>query len=285
MSDYDGGDQVEIVKEVMSPVSGLVVHPKKGLVFWSEGGDQPRIVRARMDGTEQKVLFHSRHEVLSPAGLSVDLVRDRIYWTDSSLHRISSADLDGSSVRVVLTDSQHLQQPVSVSVLEDWVYWSDVDTHTNNIYKANKFDGSGLVRIAEDQLQQSQIFVKAFHSVLQPNWKNYCQTRERKCSHICIPDIHEAKQTSCLCPPDWRLSEDNTTCQDRNKSKAVTSHFGLEEELEAHQNSQQKKNLILVLIIGLIGASLVLVILVSFILTHNYTGLTDSFSLDLSLGV
>ena len=247
---------MEVVKGLKSAPSGLAVHPKKGLIFWAEGGEEGRIVRAQMDGSNQEVLFHSRHEVLSPAGLTLDLVRDRIYWTDTSLHRISSANLDGSSVEVVLSDLQHLHRPGSVSVLEDWVYWTDVVADSTKVTKANKFSGSGVVTLTEARLQ-SQISVKAFHSVLQPQWPDLCQGKEERCPGLCVP--HLATTTACLCPQ-------NSTCRGKVRPPASNHTHVLEEEIEAHQSTQQKENYIIVLIIGLIGASLVLLILVSLIL-------------------
>ena len=244
---------MEVVKGLKSAPSGLAVHPKKGLIFWAEGGEEGRIVRAGMDGSNQEVLFHSRHEVLSPGGLTLDLVRDRILWTDSSLHRISSANLDGSSVEVVLSDLQHLHRPGSVSVLEDWVYWTEAGTDSTKVKKANKFSGSDVVTVTEARLQ-SQISVKAFHSVLQPQWTNLCQARQEKCPGLCVP--HLATTTACLSRGEVRPPASNHSQV-------------LEEEIEAQQNTQQKENYIIVLIIGLIGASLVLLILVSLKIVHE----------------
>ena len=247
------------------------------MIFWADGGSEAKIARARMDGSEMVVLFHNRHEILSPAGLTLDLVTDRIYWADSALQRISSAKLDGSGVVVVtgLGDHQPSPLPASLSLAEDWLYWAEAEAGAQHsqLYRANKFDGSGLVRLDQaGQISQTKTSLKAFHSFLQPAWKNYCQTRELQCSHICLPKLEMSEQshtrlgTVCLCPSELKLSDDNLTCHgDSVTSSQVSSKVILDKEIAAQQNSQKKENLIIIVIIGLIGGSLFLVFLVSLI--------------------
>ena len=280
VSNFDGENQLEIIRAGVDRPRGLAVHPKKGLIFWADAGSEPQIARARMDGSEMVVLVHSRHEVLSPVGLTLDLVTDRLYWADSSLQRISSAKFDGSGVVVVLS-LLSLQQPSpslgSLSVAEDWLYWSEAGPHNSQVFRANKFDGSGRVRLDQTgQISHNKTSLKAFHSFLQPAWKNSCQTREEKCSHICVPSLemwgqsHTRADTVCLCPSGLKLSEDNLTCHgDSVRSSQVSSKVILDQEIAAQQNSQKRENMIILVIIGLIGGSLFLVFLVS-VITIDY---------------
>lgn len=275
VSNFDGENQLEIIRAGVVQPTGLAVHPKKGFVFWAEGGPEPEISRAGMDGRERRVLVSRSHgELLSPAGLTLDLLTDRIFWADRGLHRISSARLDGSGVVRVLELPD--LQPLSLSVAEDWLYWSQAgqeNSQHSQLFKASKFDGSGLVRLHQaGQRLQTKTAVKAFHSVLQPVWKNLCQTREEKCSHICVPNLemsepsHTRAGTVCLCPSELKLSEDNFSCHgDSALSSQVSSAVILEQEIEAQKDSQQKENLIIIIIIGLIGGCLLLVLLVSVI--------------------
>ena len=279
VSNFDGENQLEIIRAGVDRPTGLAVHPKKGLIFWADGGSEPKIARARMDGSEMVVLFHSRHEILSPTGLTLDLVTDRLYWADSSLHRISAAKFDGSGVVVVLSLlslHQHSPSLASLSVAEDWLYWTEAGPHNSQIFRANKFDGSGRVRLDQTgQISHSKTSLKAFHSFLQPAWKNSCQTREQKCSHICVPSLEMSEQshtrtaTVCLCPSELKLSEDNLTCHgDSVRSPQVSSKVILDQEIEAQQSSQKRENMIIMVIIGLIGGSLFLVFLVSIIILY-----------------
>ena len=271
LSNFDGGNQLEIIRDGVDRPTALAVHPKKGLIFWADGGSEAKISRARMDGTEMVVLVHGRHEVVSPAGLALDLVTDRIYWTDSSLQTISSAKFDGSGVVEVLRLTE-TRQPASLSVAEDWLYWAEAGPQHSQIFRANKFSGSGLVRLDQaGQISQTKTSLKAFHSFLQPVWKNSCQTRAEKCSHICVPSLemselsHSRPGSVCLCPSELKLSDDNLTCHGEPGKYSPVSKIILEKEIEAQQNSQKKENMIIIVIIGLIGGSLFLVFLVSVI--------------------
>ena len=276
VSNFDGENQLEIIRAGLERPTGLAVHPKKGFVFWADGGSEPQIARAGMDGGERKVLVGSSHgQLLSPAGLTLDLLTDRIFWADGGLQTISSARLDGSGVVEVLSlrlRRPHLS-PASLSVAEDWLYWTEAGAGQSELYKANKFDGSGLVRLDQaGQLRQTKTSVRAFHALLQPAWKNYCQIREQKCSHVCVPSLDMSEQshtrvgTVCLCPPELKLSDDNFTCHGNSApSSQVSSKVILDQEIEAQKNSQKKENRIIIIIIGLIGGSLFLVFLVSVI--------------------
>jgi hypothetical protein len=64
-------------KRALGKPRGVVVHPKQGLLFYSDWHeDKPHIGRANMDGSEQKVLFGSPI-VQWPNGLSIDPLSSR----------------------------------------------------------------------------------------------------------------------------------------------------------------------------------------------------------------
>lgn len=67
-------------------------------MFWSEFGAAPQIERSGMDGSERKVVVSSG--VSWPGSLAVDMLEQRIYWTDEKLKCIGSATLDGENIKV-----------------------------------------------------------------------------------------------------------------------------------------------------------------------------------------
>ena len=67
-------------------------------MFWSEIGNDPKIERAGMDGSERRVVV-SRH-LKWPGGVAVDILGERVYWTDERLKCIGSATLEGEDIRV-----------------------------------------------------------------------------------------------------------------------------------------------------------------------------------------
>ena len=80
-------------KRVLGKPRGIVVHPKQGLLFYSDWHeDKPHIGRANMDGTDPQVLFGAPL-VQWPNGLSIDPLANRLYWVDAQKDYIASCDM------------------------------------------------------------------------------------------------------------------------------------------------------------------------------------------------
>ena len=52
--------------------------------------------------------------------------------------------------------------------------------------------------------------VQVYHPYRQPNYPNLCLPFNGHCSHFCLPAPQ--MKTSCACPEQLILGEDNTTC-------------------------------------------------------------------------
>lgn len=109
-------------------------------MYWSDWGASPRIERAGMDGSHRTTIIN--YDVKWPNGITLDLVRKRIYWVDGKLNIISSANYDGSQRRQILYSTEYLRHPFSITTFEDNIYWTDWDKQT--VFKANKFNGEGV---------------------------------------------------------------------------------------------------------------------------------------------
>ena len=100
-----------------------------------------------------------------PNGISIDFTIRRIFWADARLKVIESSNLDGSDRRrVVHLPTQH---PFSVTVFEDFIYWSD--WQSDAIFKANKFTGNGVTKIVHQVY--SIMGVEIYHPLRQPAGK------------------------------------------------------------------------------------------------------------------
>uniref|UniRef100_A0A1B0DFC9 Uncharacterized protein n=1 Tax=Phlebotomus papatasi TaxID=29031 RepID=A0A1B0DFC9_PHLPP len=112
-------------------------------MYWTDWGSSPRIERAGMDGTHRMPIV--TYEVKWPNGITLDLVRKRVYWVDAKLNEISSCNYDGSGRNVVLYSPDSLRHPFSITTFEDFVYWTDWDKEA--VFKANKFTGKDVEAI------------------------------------------------------------------------------------------------------------------------------------------
>ncbi|XP_072514298.1 uncharacterized protein [Salminus brasiliensis] len=199
-----------ILDEDLQQPRSLVLQPQKGMMLWSEIGSEPQIERAGMDGSQRKVVL-SRN-LRWPVALAVDVVTDRIYWTDEKLQCIGSATLDGDDLRLLqLTETS---APFSVAVFNDVVYWSDTQRRT--IRGAQKITGKNLTVILK---RPGQPFgLKVVHPLMQPKVPNSCEGL--KCSHMCL--LTPGSQAACRCPTGLLLAEDRFTCSSPGES---TSSF------------------------------------------------------------
>ena len=73
-----------------------------------------------------------------------DLIEQRIYWTDHSLHYIKSAKLDGSDVQLITSG---LTYPMGIEVHNNDIYFTE---HSGKLYKQSKFPGSSKILIHTD---------------------------------------------------------------------------------------------------------------------------------------
>ena len=62
------------------------------MFFTNEKPEKKSIVRATMAGAHKLTLFSAA----SPRDLAVEKVRNRLYWTDTTMKRIEYADLTGT---------------------------------------------------------------------------------------------------------------------------------------------------------------------------------------------
>lgn len=91
------------------------------MVFWTDWGDNPRIERIFMDGSDRRTLFNE--SLFWPNGITVDYPTGHIYWSDGKLNTLECATVDGHGRRKVV--ERGLPHPFAVSVFEDNLLWTD----------------------------------------------------------------------------------------------------------------------------------------------------------------
>ncbi|XP_022542541.2 low-density lipoprotein receptor-related protein 8 [Astyanax mexicanus] len=201
-----GSEPVVILELDVEEPQVLVLLPQKGLMFWSEAGDEALIERAGMDGSDRRVLVSE--SLNRPVGLAVDPLQERLYWTDEALHCIGSATLDGGDVKILqLVDSP---QPFSVSVLGDMVYWSDAQRGT--IQRADKLTSKQPEVLLTRPGQTLRL--RVIQQVMQPSVKNPCEAM--LCSHLCV--LAPGLKGVCKCLSGFLLGEDGLTCSEPQDS-------------------------------------------------------------------
>ncbi|XP_023233438.1 sortilin-related receptor-like [Centruroides sculpturatus] len=173
---------------------GIAVHPHRGYLFLTDWSDKtPKIARSYLDGSHFVTLINSS-VVAWPNGITIDYQQERIFWADSKKDYIASSDFDGLNIRFVLQGDSVIPHAFAIAVYKDWIYFDD--WIKKGIFMANKYDGSGLIQLAETINHPMDL--KIFSSGMQQG-SNMCKNSSfTPCSHMCIPYPHNNR--ICVCP-------------------------------------------------------------------------------------
>ena len=125
------------------------------LMFWSDWRDDARIERARMDGTDRRVIVDETSGPLKYLnGLTLDFRSDRLFFCDAGTDRIESVQLDGSDRQLVRVIRRHAY---GIALFRDTLYWTD--WQTKSIYTADKTGGSVTKHVGDlDQPYGVRVF-------------------------------------------------------------------------------------------------------------------------------
>ncbi|XP_045072304.1 LOW QUALITY PROTEIN: low-density lipoprotein receptor-related protein 2 [Coregonus clupeaformis] len=195
---------IVVLDEDLEQPRSLLLLPHKGLMFWSEVGNDPQIERSGMDGAERKVVV--TRGLSWPVSLSVDTLTDRIYWADEKLQCIGSVSLEGHNVR--LLQMTEMPSPFSVVVFNDMVYWSD--TRRRTIQVAHKNTGKNRKVLLK---RPGQPFgLRMMHPLMQANVSSPCE--KLQCSDLCLlaPGLSTGPKAVCRCAAGLLLAGDGLTC-------------------------------------------------------------------------
>uniref|UniRef100_A0A8D8WXU2 Low-density lipoprotein receptor-related protein 6 n=2 Tax=Cacopsylla melanoneura TaxID=428564 RepID=A0A8D8WXU2_9HEMI len=98
---------------------------KKSLVCWTDHGTE-MISCCTFDGNH----IGNRHNVITnglitPDGLAIDWVTEKLYWTDSETNKLEVSSLDGSKRKVLYWDD--IDQPRAIALVpqESIMFWTD----------------------------------------------------------------------------------------------------------------------------------------------------------------
>ena len=110
--------------------------------------------------------------------MTIDIDSHRIYWVDSQLDRIESADLDGKYRSILV---KNIAQPYGLTIMDQYIYWSD--SQTKAVERANKVTGADHETICDNIDNLTEI--KAVAHTRQTG-ANPCSIHNGACSHLCL---------------------------------------------------------------------------------------------------
>ncbi|KAH9496208.1 Low-density lipoprotein receptor- protein 4 [Bulinus truncatus] len=207
VSRLDGSSRKTIIEHGLTEPRAIALFPGKGLMFWTDWGEEPKIERAYLDGTTRKVIIDK--QLGYPNALSIDYDTMRLYWVDAKLDKIETSDLAGRGRSTIIQNTPH---PFGLTVFEDYIYWTD--WQTEKLEKANKFDGKNRVTIQNRLEGLMDVHVVAAR---RQTGSNNCSLNNGGCTHLCLarPDGYV-----CACPN----TQDARPCETIPYHSAQDSH-------------------------------------------------------------
>ncbi|XP_062845365.1 low-density lipoprotein receptor-related protein 1B-like [Trichomycterus rosablanca] len=190
-----------LMKSGLQNPSSLALDPLTGYVFWIDCCESPHIGRIGMDGIKPRVIIDT--DIHTPSALTVDYINSRIYWIDHN--HIMFSDMDG--LRRYKVSIEDMGEVTSLSLFEDFLYWSDQKGKTLN--RAHKTSGRGRTELLS--FWQTIRDIKIYHSLRQPDVpKHQCQLNNGGCSHLCL--LSPGGGYRCACPTHFYLASDDKSC-------------------------------------------------------------------------
>ncbi|XP_071941667.1 prolow-density lipoprotein receptor-related protein 1-like [Antedon mediterranea] len=200
--------RILIDKDLDKPFS-IVVNPAKGLIYWTDQGEFPKIEVAWMTGEHREELV--TRDLIEPTGLTIDFANyQTVYFSDRKENLIFSMNFDGSNLRAV-KGGESLLNPYQIEVFGSNFYWSTSSTKDNgNILVGDKIKSNGMESLVSDIGRHAAL--KMFHSERYPPFSNPCDNHP--CSHLCliIPKGSDDLDYQCACPDGYGFI-DEKTCQ------------------------------------------------------------------------
>uniref|UniRef100_A0A670IUS4 LDL receptor related protein 1 n=1 Tax=Podarcis muralis TaxID=64176 RepID=A0A670IUS4_PODMU len=243
----NGSFRYVVISQGLDKPRAITVHPEKGYLFWTEWGQYPRIERSWLDGTQRVVLINT--SISWPNGISIDYEDGKLYWCDARTDKIERIDLETGDKREVVLPHNNMDM-FSVSVFEDYIYWSD-RTHANgSIKRGSKDNASDIVSLRTGigvQLKDIKVFNRA-----RQKGTNVCAQNNGGCEQLCL--YRGGGQRTCACAHGM-LSEDSVSCRDYDgyllysertilKSIHLSDENNLNAPIKPFEDGEHMKNVI-----------------------------------------
>ena len=201
------GTNRKTLKSGISDPRAVVVHPGKGLLFFTSWHLQAFIGRMSMDGSDYKMILNWENGIAWPNALALDYINDRLFFADAHLDYIDSCDLDGSRRTTVLRGN-HVPHVFAIGLFGDDIYYTDWNLKA--VLKANKFNGSDWTILRNTTHRPYDLHI--YHPIEQMKTSNPCAVNNGGCSHLCVlKNVGDTVQHTCLCPNNF-ITFDNKTC-------------------------------------------------------------------------
>jgi hypothetical protein len=167
VASVDGRYRRILFHENLTNPWAIAVDPRAGAryLFFTDWGKNPRIERCSMDGQQRIAIVND--SVQMPFGLTLDLIRDEVYFSDRHLNYIEVVGYDGENRRKLIANTHFLHAPTSIAIFEGYLYW--FDSNSNEVRRLNRFEHGIKAQKHERILSRTGVnHLKISHQIYQP---------------------------------------------------------------------------------------------------------------------
>ncbi|NXQ87783.1 NID2 protein, partial [Nyctibius grandis] len=161
-----GAEPETVINSGLISPEGLAVDHLRRAMFWTDSG-LDRIERARLDGSERRVLFDT--ELVNPRAIAVDPVRGNLYWTDWNREapKIETSTVNGANRRVLVHTDIGLPNGLTFDPFAKLLCWADAGTkHLECTFP----DGTGR-RVIQNNLNYPFSIVSYANHFYHTDWR------------------------------------------------------------------------------------------------------------------
>ncbi|CAH1165542.1 unnamed protein product [Phyllotreta striolata] len=195
----DGTKQNVLLSYEIGKPNSLAVDPVKGLLAWAGGA---KLETAALDGSNRRLLIDNATAI---SDLVLDTKNELIYFTDIQANVIERIDYNGTNRTVVI--NRTLENPISVTILDDKLYWLDTTYEKGSISAvsvSNTSDYKLLINNLGDSLRDIHVFSKRKQYGTNP-----CASNNGGCEQLCL---FNGTHPACVCS-HGRLGADAKSCE------------------------------------------------------------------------
>uniref|UniRef100_A0A1I8N054 EGF-like domain-containing protein n=3 Tax=Musca domestica TaxID=7370 RepID=A0A1I8N054_MUSDO len=197
VSRLDGSCRKRLISENMGDPRSLIVHPKKGYLFWADWDSPSRIERSLLDGSNRTVILSDN--LGFPTGLTIDFENRRLLWADALEDNIGQSDFNGKRRTVIV---QYAPHPFGLTMFKNNIYWTD--WYNKSVFRSHLKDHTIYTQPVEIRNSLSgALDIRAVSRRRQAEEWNQCSQDNGGCTHLCL---FRGSNYTCACPdrPDGR---------------------------------------------------------------------------------
>jgi len=167
-----------------------------------------------MDGSNRQVIV--RDKLLEPVAITLDSVKQRVYWLDRKYDHLETCDYFGSRRYILTSGSRNLPHSVSLDIFESVLFYADTTKLAIMRFLRHTITTEANITY-HSKLSQMPRHVKVWHRTkqLKGNRSNPCQINNAGCAHFCLlgTSTQSANTFRCKCKLGYELKRDLKSCE------------------------------------------------------------------------